>query len=101
MRLVIVFDGHRHHVEEDEDKNGDLESSGVAQVIEHRQELIQRSMDHFLWLLPAQLLHGRVVMFLGFSQEHFQHTTLVLQQEILLINFLDWTQFIFLPTVQS
>lgn len=53
--------------------------SGIWQVIEHCQHLVHGPLYHLLWLLPAELFHGCVIVFLALCEEHFQHPTFILQ----------------------
>ena len=70
---------HAHHVEEYQDKNGNLKPPGDRNIIEKSMIWILRSLYHFLRFLPAQFFHSSVVMFLTLSEEHFQNSSLILQ----------------------
>ena len=74
-----MLDAHADHVEEDEHEDGDLEPPRHGDVVEEGVVGVLRPLDHLLRLLPAELLHGGVVMLLALRQEHLQHASLVLQ----------------------
>lgn len=59
---------------------GILVPSGIGQVIEHAQDLIEGALDDLLRFLAPQLLHRRVIVFLRLGQEHFQNSSFVLQK---------------------
>jgi hypothetical protein len=80
--LIVVFDPHRKHVEENQHKYCYFEAARVRQVVEHGQELVHRTLDHLLGLLPAELFHRRVVVLLAFGEEHLEDAALVLKRTI-------------------
>ena len=75
-----MLDTHRHHVQEDQDKDCNLEPSGERDIVEKCMIWVLRSLYHFLRFFPAQFFHGSVIVFLALSQKHLEHSSLVLER---------------------